>query len=347
MSKKTKYHLKTHHEYKKTLRREIHYRDSMQEIWTEKYRPKTLTDLVGQDNIIERLKAYATTKNVPHLIFAGPPGTGKTTATLALAHEVFGEHHWTQNFHELNASDERGIGIIRGKIKDFARTAPIGATFKIIFLDEADSLTQEAQAALRRTIEKYTHICRFILSVNYSSKIIEPIQSRCAVFRFKPLTADDVKKYIRKIATKEHLEITPDGLEALIFIARGDMRRAINILQVGASINKKITAELLYETSATARPDDIKLLLNTALAGNFMAARNQLYELLVIYGLSGEEIIKQIHRTIFDLTIPDDHKVQLMEKTGEIEFRLVEGSNEHIQLESLLAQFVLFRKQLK
>ncbi|HWR64065.1 MAG TPA: AAA family ATPase, partial [Candidatus Thermoplasmatota archaeon] len=141
----------------------------MQEIWTEKYRPKTLSELVGQDNITERLKACVATKNVPHLIFAGPPGTGKTTAALALAHEVFGDQHWSQNFNELNASDERGIGIIRGKIKDFARTAPIGAAFKIIFLDEADSLTQEAQAALRRTIEKYTHICRFILSVNYSS----------------------------------------------------------------------------------------------------------------------------------------------------------------------------------
>jgi len=332
---------------KKTLRREIHYTDLMQEIWIEKYRPKTLSDLVGQVSIIERLNAYATTKNVPHLIFAGPPGTGKTTAALALAHEVFGERHWSQNFHELNASDERGIGIIRGKIKDFARTAPIGAAFKIIFLDEADSLTQEAQAALRRTIERYTHICRFILSVNYSSKVIEPIQSRCAVFRFKPLAAEDIKKYIRKIATKEHLEITLDGLEALIFIARGDMRRAINVLQVGASMDKKITADLLYETSATARPEDIKMLINTALGGNFTAARNQLYDLLITYGLSGEEIIKQIHRSIFDLTIPDNHKVQLMEKTGEIEFRLVEGSNDHIQLESLLAQFVLYGKQLK
>jgi len=319
----------------------------MQDIWTEKYRPKILSDIVGQEGIIERLQAYATAKNVPHLIFAGPAGTGKTTAALALAHEVFGEHHWTQNFNELNASDERGIAIIRGKIKDFARTAPIGSTFKIIFLDEADSLTQEAQAALRRTIERYTHICRFILSVNYSSKIIEPIQSRCTVFRFKPLTADDIKKYIRKIATKEKLEITADGLESLIFIARGDMRKAINVLQVGASINKKITAELLYETSATAKPEDIKTLLTTALGGNFMAARNHLYDLLVTHGLSGEEVIKQIHRTIFDLTIPDEEKVTLMEKTGEAEFRLVEGSNDHIQLESLLAQFALIGKKLK
>jgi len=322
--------------------------DSMQDIWIEKYRPKILDDIVGQDSIVERLKAYVKTKNVPHLIFAGPAGTGKTTSALALAREVFGEETWKQNFHELNASDERGISVVRGKIKDFARTAPIGETqIKIIFLDEADSLTPDAQAALRRTIEKYTRICRFILSVNYSSKIIEPIQSRCAVFRFKPIKAEDIKKYIRKIATKEKLEITSDGLETLIFISRGDLRKAINTLQVGASIDKKITAEILYETSATARPEDVKELINTAIGGNFMAARNQLYDLLIKYGLSGEDIVKQIHRSIFDLTIPDENKVQLIEKTGEIEFRIVEGSNAHIQLESLLAQFVLTGKTLK
>ena len=318
----------------------------MHDIWVEKYRPRRLSEIAGQTAIIERLEAYAQTKTVPHLIFAGPAGTGKTSAALALSREIYGEQTWTQNFHELNASDERGIGIIRGKIKEFARTAPIAADFKIIFLDEADSLTIDAQAALRRTIEKYSRICRFILSVNYSSKIIEPIQSRCAVFRFKPLDSEDVKKYIRKIATKEKLEITPDGLEALIFIARGDMRKAINTLQVGAALDKKITAEVLFETSATARPEDVKQLITTALSGNFIAARNQLYDLLIHLGLSGEDIIKQIHRSIFDLTIPDEFKIQLMEKTGEVEFRLVEGSNEHIQLESLLAQFVLVGKHL-
>jgi replication factor C small subunit len=313
----------------------------MEDIWIEKYRPKLLDDVVGQDEIVERLKAYVKTKNVPHLMFAGPAGTGKTTSALAMSKELFGDT-WRQNFNELNASDERGIGIVRGKIKDFARTAPIGKTaFKIIFLDEADSLTTDAQSALRRTIEKYSHICRFILSVNYSSKIIEPIQSRCTIFRFNPIKNDDIKKYIRKISSKEKLEVTPDGLETLIFISKGDLRKAINILQLGASVNNKITAEILYKTSATAKPEDVKNLINSALAGNFMAARNQLYDLLIQYGLSGEDVIKQIHQTIYDLAIPDENKVRLIEKTGEVEFRLTEGSNEHIQLEALLAQFAL------
>lgn len=313
-----------------------------EDIWIEKYRPHTLKDVIGHTAIIERLQAYVTSKQVPHMIFAGPAGTGKTTSVIALARDLFGHTTWKYNFHELNASDERGINIIRGKIKDFARTAPFGkATFKIIFLDEADSLTSDAQAALRRTIEKYSHICRFILSVNYSSKIIEPIQSRCAVFRFKPLTDEDVTICIRRIAAKEKLKIASDGLETIIYLARGDLRKAINTLQVGASVSTTITADLLYQTAATARPEDIKQLLTTALEGNFIGARTQLYDLLIKYGLSGQDIIKQMHTIIFDLTIPDSLKIQLIEKTGEAEFRIVEGSNEHIQLESLLAQCAL------
>jgi replication factor C small subunit len=321
--------------------------EHMDVIWVEKYRPRNLADVVGQDAIIERLQAYVRTKSLPHLLFAGPAGTGKTTSAIAIAREVYGDD-WSQYFQELNASDERGIDVVRQKIKEFARTAPIGDfTFKILFLDEADALTPDAQAALRRTMEKYTHTCRFILSCNFSSKIIDPIQSRCAVFRFRPIKGEDIGKYLKKIAKAEKVSISKSGLEALLYVAQGDMRRAINALQVAASVNKKIDDEVLYQVTSTARPEDVKKLIETALKGQFMGAREVLDKLLINYGLSGEDVVKQIHKTIFSLGIPDKYKVHLIEKTGEIEFRIVEGSNARIQIESLIAQFVLVGDLIK
>ena len=313
----------------------------MNEIWTEKYRPRTLDEVVGQKHVSERLKAYVASKNMPHLMFTGPAGTGKTTCSLALAREMFGDE-WKGNFIELNASDERGIDVVRGKIKEFARTSPLGgAEFKIIFMDEADALTSDAQAALRRTMEKYSGICRFILSCNYSSKIIDPIQSRCAVFRFKPLTSEDVSGFLMSIVEKEKIDIDDDAVKGLVMVARGDMRRAVNSLQVAASLGRKIDLDLIYQTTGMANPEEVKKILETALAGDFIRARDMLEKTMIEFGLSGQDIIKQIHSAYFDLSLTDMEKVRLIDKTGEIEFRIVEGSNEKIQLEALLADLVM------
>ena len=306
--------------------------------WAEKYRPHTLEDIVGRPYIIERLRSYVQKKNMPHLMFAGPAGVGKTTSALALAKDMYGDA-WRQNFQETNASDERGINVVRERIKDFARTMAIGGTFKIIFLDECDALTNDAQNALRRTMEVYTSTCRFILSCNYSSKIIPPIQSRCAIFRFGPLPEDAIEAKIRMIAKAEGIVVTDDGMGAIKYIADGDMRKAENTLQAAAFIGDEITEEVVYQVSSKARPEEIRDMVSAAVSGNFMAARRLLDTLLIEKGLSGDDVIMQMHRQIIaEESLSDDVRIDIVDKIGEHEFRLVEGANERIQLEALLAR---------
>ncbi|MFA4983503.1 MAG: replication factor C small subunit [Candidatus Micrarchaeia archaeon] len=311
--------------------------------WTEKYRPQRLKEIVGQREITGMLSAYVREKNMPNLLFAGPPGIGKTTAALALARDLYGENY-RDCLLELNASDERGIDVVRGKIKDFARTVSLNEVpFKIIFLDEADSLTNDAQNALRRTMELYVNVTRFILSANYSSKIIEPIQSRCSLFRFRPLTDAESREMIGRVAKEEGLEIDEKAVEALLYVAEGDMRRAINALQGASLSDKRITSESVYKSASRAEPAEIKEMMTLALERKFIEARKKLHHLMISYGMSGEDVLLQMYRAVDALELTEREKVVVVDKIGEYNFRLVEGANEMIQIEALLAQLLLVK----
>lgn len=268
-----------------------------------------------------------------------------TTTALVIARSLYGET-WKQNILELNASDARGIDVIRGRVKDFARTKAIGEIpFKLIILDEADALTNEAQQALRRTMEDFADITRFILICNFSSKIIDPIQSRCVVFRFKAMDESHVKEFINRIVKKEKLKIDQKGIRAIIEIAEGDLRKVSNLLQASAALTSKITEDVVYEVASLAKPTDIREMINYAMKGNFVKAREKLFDLLLKQGLAGEDIVRQIHREIYKLDIPEEKKIQLIEKVGEFEFRISEGGDPLVQLAALLAHFALVGKK--
>jgi replication factor C small subunit len=310
-------------------------------IWTEKYRPKSFDDVIGQEHIVKRVKSFVHTKNMPHLLFAGPAGIGKSSLALVIAKQLF-KDTWHENFLELNSSDERGIDVVRIKVKDFARTKAIGdVPFKIIFLDECDALTKEAQQALRRTMENYTRTCRFILSCNYSSKIIDPIQSRCAIFKFKPLTKENIFEIIATIAKREGLKIDEQAKQALYEVSGGDCRKLENIMQSSAAASEHVTEKMIYSIASQALPTEVKEILNYALINNFLEARKKLLTTMLENGLSGNDIIQQIQKEIWQLDIDNSKKLEMIKLCGECEFRLVEGSDEYIQLEALLAAFTL------
>jgi replication factor C small subunit len=314
---------------------------SQNEIWTEKYRPTKFEEVMGQQEIIKRVKSLVQALNIPHLLFAGPAGTGKSTLALIVVKELFG-NAWRENYLDLNASDERGIDVIRQKVKDFARTKALeNVPFKVIFLDEADALTKEAQQALRRTMENFTNTCRFILSCNYSSSIIDPIQSRCVVFRFKLLEKKDIAEVLKRIAEKEKITITDDAFQTIYEASEGDCRRAINLLQATAAITAKIDSEMINMIASTTKPAGIRVVLDYALAGDFVNARDRLLDVMLKESVAGPDVIKTIQKEIWNLPIEPEIKVRLTEKTGEAEFRMTEGSDEFVQLQALLASFVL------
>jgi len=311
-------------------------RAGREEVWIEKYRPESLDDVMGHEDIVGRLQSYVSRNDLSHMLFSGPAGTGKTTCATAIARELYGDD-WQENFLELNASDERGIDVVRDRIKNFARTSFGGHEYRIIFLDEADALTSDAQSALRRTMEQFSNNVRFILSCNYSSQIIDPIQSRCAVFRFSPLADDAVEQEIRHIAGQEDIELTDDGLDALVYAAGGDMRKAINGLQAASVSGDVVDESAVYAITSTARPEEIHGMVQSALDGDFTAARATLDRLLTEEGIAGGDIIDQLHRSIWEFDIDDEAAVRVLERIGETDYRITRGANERVQLEAMLA----------
>jgi len=309
--------------------------------WIEKYRPDSLKDVVGHSGIIDRLRSYVKLNRVPNMLFTGSAGIGKTSSAIALAKDLFGEHY-DRNFLELNASDDRGIDVVRNTIKEFARTLPFNSDYKLIFLDEADSLTADAQQALRRTMEKYVKTSRFILSCNYSSRIIEPIQSRCVVFRFKPLEKEIIALKLGEIGKIEKLVFEKESLDSLFYVSQGDLRKAINILQSTASLDSNIKTEDIFKVSSRARPEEMKEVIVESYKGNFKTARELLYKLMFDYGMSGEDIIGQVYTELIDydeskITLED--KIELIKILGETNFRITQGATERIQIEAMLAMF--------
>ncbi len=317
-------------------------KQKIDDILIEKYRPNKLDGVIGQDAIVKRLKVYVSSKNMPHLLLSGSPGVGKTASSIALAKEMYGDE-WKLNFLEINASDERGINVIRNKVKDYAVVSSIGdIPFKIIFLDEADALTDDAQGALRRIMELYTHSCRFILSCNYSSKIIEPIQSRCAVYRFKKLQSKDIISRCKYIADQEKIKIDSEALEAIAYISEGDARKAIGILDTArlTTENNTITIKDIYEISSYIEPKLIIDIIKKALSKEFFSSLI-IIENLIMDGISAEDIIKQLMTRALELNVPDKRiNVELVDIIGETDWRISEGANEMIMFKWMISKMV-------
>jgi replication factor C small subunit len=313
-------------------------------VWTEKYRPKVLDDMVGHEATIARLRQFVRLKNMPHCLFVGPPGVGKTTAAMCLAREMLGDH-FSEGYLELNASDERGIDVVREQIKDYARTIGFGEIpFKILVLDEADHMTPEAQHALRRTMELYSDRCRFILIGNYSSRIIEPIQSRCAFFRFSRISKEDVVKRLAYVCEQERIKYDMEGLEEIYEQSEGDLRMCINALQSIVTLGRRVTKESALQVLGGADLSEVTAMIQAVMGGKFGEARVKLQELLYIRAVAPEDILRQLYREVTNSGIPDRLKANLIELLGESEFRITEGADPEIQLNAFLARASLLSK---
>ncbi|MCS6788411.1 MAG: replication factor C small subunit, partial [Aigarchaeota archaeon] len=289
--------------------------------WIEKYRPKSLSEVIDQEQIVRALRGVLETKNVPHMIFAGPPGVGKTATAHALARDLFGERYVEDgHFLEINASDERGIDVIREKVKTFARTIPMaGPGFKVLLLDESDMLTAEAQHAFRRVMEQFSGTCRFVLAANYLNRIIEPIQSRCAVFRFRPIDESGVRQMVERVAGAEGLRVEERAVAALYDVSEGDLRKVLNVLQTASIYSRSITADLVYRVAGLAGAVEVRRMMELALDGKLDEAKRILRQALYVDGVSEREIINRMYAEAFYVPIKETDRAKLLSLLGEVD----------------------------
>ncbi len=312
-------------------------------MWVEKYRPHKIADLIDQKEIVGSIQSLLKNQSeMPHLLFSGSAGVGKTTMALCLSHEILGEH-WKDSTLELNASDERGINMVRNRVKTFSRFAGLdsGIPFKIIILDEADEMTADAQTALRRIIEDTAKFCRFILIANNISKIIAPIQSRCAVFKFSTIPEKDMISHLKEIAKKEKTKADEKGLAAIYEYSEGDLRHAINLLQATASLGA-ITEANVKASAGLTKIKDVDDVLKLALAGKISDARNKMIELIKVYGMSESDFLKYINSAVYKTK--NKNLSDIVQTIAKYDFRILSGANPEIQLSALLAELAKFGK---
>ncbi|KAF9006113.1 P-loop containing nucleoside triphosphate hydrolase protein [Cyathus striatus] len=307
--------------------------------WVEKYRPVTLDDVVSHKDITGTIEKFIQKNRLPHLLFYGPPGTGKTSTILAVARRIYGKDY-RKMILELNASDERGIDVVREQIKQFAETRTLFSTgFKLIILDEADMMTQQAQAALRRVIEQYTRNVRFCIICNYVNKIAPAIQSRCTRFRFSPLPIPEVDKRLTGVIEGENVRITEDGKQALLKLSKGDMRRALNVLQACHAAYDLIGETEIYNCTGNPHPSDIEAIVSSMLCDEFTTSYHMISKLKTERGLALQDLLAGAYEYMETIELKPNARIYLLDQLATIEHRLSTGGSERVQLTALLGAF--------